>query len=92
MIALSTHATTVYSELLSARAKGLEVSSLGKVWLEDLWPLTGLSWGAFGAGCRELNAQGSVVLSRDDMTDRPDALTVDGEQRIELAPERAEVE
>jgi len=82
---LSSAAITTYTRLLFARAEGLEVDSLGKVWLEDLLAATKLDIVRFLGAVAELAEQGSVLLSRDDMAQRPDALTVGESQLIELA-------
>ena len=60
--------------------------SLGKAWIEDL-RVEWMAEEALVAAVEELAEQGSVVLSRDDMSQRPDALTVGDSQLIELAKE-----
>lgn len=81
----STDAIMAISKLLDATK-----DARGKAWLEEVREATGLSPERFGAAVVELGA--AVVLSRDDMTQRPDAEMIGDCQRIELAPERAEVE
>lgn len=79
---LSIAAYSVFSQLLSAPK-----DSLGKAWLGDLAAASVLCEADFAGAVEELAEQGSVVLSRDDMAQRPDALTVRDCQRIELAKE-----
>lgn len=77
---LSVAAYAVYSQLLSART-----DALGKAWIGDLAAASVLCEADFAGAVEELTEQGSVVLSRDDLSQRPDALAVRGCQRIELA-------